>query len=91
MEVDLGSPVSGFPSPTRSTAGSKSWRAPADGNASRWNGMPPERRPSRLQEHLRLHAAREYERAKNDPELPNQADVGRQPDVESESAGDFAG
>ena len=53
--------------------------------------MPPERRPSRLQEHLRLHAAREYERAKNDPELPNQADVGRQPDVESESAGDFAG
>ena len=62
-----------------------------DGNASRWNGMPPERRRSRLQEHLRLHAAREYERAKNDPELPNQADVGRQPDVESESVGDFAG
>ena len=53
--------------------------------------MPPERRRSRLQEHLRLHAAREYERAKNDPELPNQADVGRQPDVESESVGDFAG
>ncbi len=35
-------------------------------------------------------AAREYERATDDPEFPGQPDVVRQPDVETEPASDFA-
>ena len=46
-----------------------------------------------LESHVQLveQAAREYEHATDDPELPGQADVDRPADVESEPAGDFAG